>query len=66
MAKVYSELVVHGDKGEIESVQNRELIPLMLNEMQHQQAALTALEAQNAALQARLKRLEGAKIMASR
>ena len=35
VAKVYPELVVRGDKGEIESVQYRELIPLMLNEMQH-------------------------------
>ena len=37
---------MRGDKGEIESVQYRALIPLMLNEMQHQQAALTALKAQ--------------------
>ena len=64
---------MRGDKGERGSVQYRELIPLMLNEMQHQQsemqhqqAALTALEAQNAALQARLDRLEGAKTVASR
>jgi len=66
VAKVYPALVVRGDKGEIESVQYRELIPLMLNEMQHQQAALTALEAQNTALQARLERLESAKTVASR
>ena len=39
VAKVYPELVVRGDKGEIESVQYRELIPLMLNEMQHEQGA---------------------------
>ena len=36
VARVYPELVVRGDKGEIESVQYRELIPLMLNEMQKQ------------------------------
>jgi trimeric autotransporter adhesin len=66
VAKVYPELVVRDDKGEIESVQYRELIPLMLNEMQHQQATLTTLEAQNAALQARLERLEGGKTVASR
>ena len=45
---------MRGDKGEIESVQYRELIPLMLNEMQHQQAALTALKAQNEVLRAAL------------
>jgi hypothetical protein len=58
VAKVYPELVVHGERGEIESVQYRELIPLMLNEMQRQQVTLTSLKAQNAALQARLTRLE--------
>ena len=47
VAKVYPELVVRGDKGEIESVQYRELIPLMLNEMQHQQTALAQLNTQN-------------------
>jgi hypothetical protein len=79
VAKVYPELVVRGDKGEIESVQYRELIPLMLNEMQHQQAALTPLKAQNDVLRttlalqnavfaARLGRLERtpAKTVASR
>jgi hypothetical protein len=61
VAKVYPELVVRGDKGEIESVQYRELIPLMLNEMQHQQAAmqrqqaaLTERETQNEMLRAAL------------
>jgi hypothetical protein len=61
VAKVYPELVVRGHKGGIESVQYRELIPLMLNEMQHQQAAmqhqqaaLTALKAQNDVLRAAL------------
>ena len=79
VAKVYPELVVRGDKGEIESVQYHELIPLMLNEMQHQQAALTELKAQNqmlraalaqqnAVFSARLERLErtSAKTVASR
>src|SRR5215469_7470272 len=66
VAEVYPELVVRGDKGEIESVQYRELIPLILNELQHQQAALTTLKAQNAALQARLERLESTKTVASR
>jgi hypothetical protein len=65
VATVYPELVVRGDKGEVESVQYRELIPLMLNEMQHQQnqirqqqTVLTALKAQNVALEARLELLE--------
>ena len=39
MAKVYPELVVRGSKGEIESVQYHELIPMLLNEVQHQQQA---------------------------
>ena len=42
VAKVYPELVVWGAKGEIESVQYHELIPMLLNEVQHQQQALTA------------------------
>lgn len=58
VAKVYPELVVRGDKWEIESVQYRELIPLMLNEMQQQQAALTSLEGQTATLQSQLESLE--------
>jgi len=66
VAKVYPELVVRGGKGEIESVQYRELIPLMLNEMQHQQAALAGLKAQNDALMARLTRLEGTSKIARR
>ncbi len=70
VSKVYPELVVRGDKGEIESVQHRELIPLMLNEMQHQQvtmqhqkAALTELKTQNQMLRAALaeqRRIRGA------
>jgi len=66
VAKVYPELVVRGSKGEIESVQYRELIPLMLNKMQQQQAVLTELKAQNAALQSRLERLEQVKTIATR
>jgi hypothetical protein len=54
VAKVYPELVVRGDKAEIESVQYRELIPLLLNEMLHQQAALTELTTQNQMLRAAL------------
>jgi hypothetical protein len=79
VAKVYPELVVRGGKAEIESVEYRELIPLLLNEILHQQAALTelktrkkmlraALAQQNAIFTARLDRLErpsGAKTLAS-
>jgi hypothetical protein len=66
VAKVYPELVVHDNKGQIQSVQYRELIPLMLNELQHQQAALTTVKAENARLEARLARLEEHRTVASR
>jgi hypothetical protein len=70
VAKVYPELVTKGTDGKIESVQYQELIPLLLNEVQHRQQELTALHAQNAQLQetlaqrketimARLAQLEG-------
>ena len=38
----------------------------MLNEMQHQQATLATLEAENASLEARLAQLEGKRTVASR
>jgi hypothetical protein len=41
-------------------VQHQELIPMLLNEVQHQQQELAAVKAQNAALAARLERLEAA------
>ena len=65
VAKVYPELVVHDNKGQIQSVQYRELIPLMLNELQHQQAALATVKAENARLEARLARLEESRIIAA-
>jgi hypothetical protein len=37
VAKVYPELVTKGADGKIESVQYHELIPMLLNELQHQQ-----------------------------
>ena len=65
VAEVYPELVVWGAKGEAESVQYQELIPLLLNEVQHQRQEIVELKAQNeeqraqnAALAARLQRLE--------
>src|SRR5262249_5610253 len=39
VAKVYPELVVYSASGEIESVQYQALIPMLLNEVQHQQQA---------------------------
>jgi hypothetical protein len=73
VAKVYPELVVHDSKGEVESVQYRELIPLMLSEMEHQQAemqrqlaAVATLKAENARLEARLTQLEENRAVASR
>src|SRR5262249_11872540 len=65
VAKVYPELVTKGADGKVESVQYHELIPMLLNEVQHQQheiAGLKAqvqqveeLKAQNARLQAALE-----------
>ena len=54
VAKVYPELVVRGAKGEVESVQYHELIPMLLNEVQHQQRQIEELKAQNEHLQAAL------------
>jgi Chaperone of endosialidase len=54
VATVYPELVVRGAKGEVEAVQYHELIPMLLNEVQHQQQELAELKAQNARLQATL------------
>jgi hypothetical protein len=58
VARVYPELATKGAKGEIEGVQYQGLIPLLVNEVQHQQRELAALKAQNAAMAARLERLE--------
>src|SRR5262249_30484451 len=67
VAKVYPELVTKGADGKMESVQYHELIPMLLNEVQHQQQKLETqsqelaeLKAQNAALVERLGRLEAA------
>jgi hypothetical protein len=62
VAQVYPELVVRSERGEVQSVKYEALIPMLLNEVQRQRA-------QNAALEARLARLEaaiGATTMASR
>ena len=64
VAKVYPELVTKGADGKIESVQYHELIPMLLNEVQHQHQEIVELKAQaqqvaelkaqNASLQAAL------------
>jgi hypothetical protein len=58
VAKVYPELVVRGAKGVVESVQYHELIPMLLNEVQHQQQVLSAQAPQIAELQAQNARLQ--------
>jgi hypothetical protein len=65
VVKVYPELVTKGAEGKMEGVQYEELIPMLLNEVQHQQQEIVELKAQNeeqrvqnAALEARLERLE--------
>ena len=60
VSKVYPELVTRGRDGEIQSVQYHELIPMLLNELQRQGRELQELKAQNAALAARLVRLDEA------
>jgi hypothetical protein len=51
VATVYSELVIRSATGEIESVQYEVLIPLLLNELQHQQRQVAELQAQNERIQ---------------
>jgi Chaperone of endosialidase len=60
VASVYPELITRGATGEVESVRYEALMPLLLHELQHQQQQVTELQAQNAALAARLERLEEA------
>ena len=52
VAKVYPELVTRGASGEVETVRYHEVIPMLLNEVQHQHRQLAALKAQNARLRA--------------
>ena len=42
VAKVYPELVTRGAHGEVESVRYHEVVPMLLNEVQHQQRQLGA------------------------
>src|SRR5262249_27321310 len=66
VAKVYPELVTRNAQGQVEAIRYQELAPMLLNEVQHQQQALSSqakqlgaqgreiavLKAQNARLQA--------------
>ena len=58
--KVYPELVTKGAEGKVEGVQYQELIPLLLNEVQHQQQTLATQAQELAALKAQNERLQAA------
>jgi Chaperone of endosialidase len=58
VARVYPELVVRGTDGKVESVQYHELIPMLLNEMQHQQQKLEAQSQQLSAQSQELAELK--------
>ena len=72
VAKVYPELVVYGEEGQIESVQYHQLISMLLNEVQHHQQQIEArahqftrqsheleeLKTENANLQAEIVQVE--------
>jgi hypothetical protein len=60
VVKVYPELVTKGADGKVEGVQYPELIPLLLNEVQHQQQQLATQAQQVTELQAQNARLEAA------
>jgi len=57
VAEVYPELVTRGDNGEVESVRYQELIPMLLNELQHQQGQLGVQTQQLSVLKAENERL---------
>jgi tRNA A37 N6-isopentenylltransferase MiaA len=42
VAKIYSELVLHDDAGKIQGVRYDELAPMLLKELQKQQATISA------------------------
>jgi len=58
VAEVYPDLVGYSPTGEVETVQYQKLVPMLLNELQKQHRRLDALQADNAALKARLEALE--------
>jgi hypothetical protein len=55
VAKIYPELVVYGENGEIESVQYHQLPALLLNELQKQHETIQQLEERLAALETLLQ-----------
>jgi hypothetical protein len=59
VAEVYPELVTRRDNGEVESVRYHVLIPMLLNELQHQQGQLGVQAEQLSALKAENERLWG-------
>ena len=59
VAKVYPELVIRGDKGQIEGVRYEELTPMLLNEIQRQQAQLRDMQQQLAELQEFRRSMQG-------
>ena len=56
--KVYPELVIHDDSGKVMGVHYEELAPMLLNELQKQQAAVKTLSKQNALQAAAMRELE--------
>ena len=58
VAEVYPDLVAYSRTGEVETVQYHKLVPMLLNELQKQDRRLDAVQADNAALKARLEALE--------
>jgi hypothetical protein len=59
VGEIYPELVTRGDNGEVESVRYHALIPMLLNELQHQQGRLDAQAEQLSVLKADNDRLRG-------
>ncbi len=55
VAEVYPDLVVRNADGQIETVQYQKLTPMLLNELQKQNATIAALEERLARLEAALE-----------
>jgi trimeric autotransporter adhesin len=60
VAKVYPELVTRGVNGDVEAVRYHEVIPMLLNEVQHQQRQLATQAQELATLKAQNARLRAA------
>jgi predicted nuclease with TOPRIM domain len=64
--QIYPELVIYDSQGKIESVRYQELIPMLLNELQHQHSELNRqhrdlveLRADNVILRSTLHQVQG-------